>query len=317
MDFASLPTEPDAPRPPLPPQRSPPEIMALCATYLALPPPASSMTPFAFLSAHIASLPSNLGRLYSPIVLPQPRSAIPTIRNRRLRYASASPPALSVAHGRDRHPLLYERVVGSEPPPPVPRSEAATNDDDDEEAWGAQLVLAGEKAKHGKFGAMMKGFEEEREGERLRSRKREEHKVEAAEGEEFDSESDEDEMALEEELAEESVEQRMAAFARLLKERFLDGLEVRRHHACIRAWREVNADWLSCRISTTMRLTLTRPMMRLHRPRAISRKSVGSTMRRNPSSLRSIGRTTWSTIIDACTSRRRESDLAGLGTRLR
>lgn len=84
-------------------------------------------------------------------------------------------------------------------------------------------------AKIGRFGALLKGFEEEREGERVRGIKREERRAEEGEGEEFESESDEDETEGDGDGREGvggTVEERIATFERLVRERFLNGLEV-------------------------------------------------------------------------------------------
>lgn len=94
--------------------------------------------------------------------------------------------------------------------------------------WAQEKGVLGGQAKIGRFGALLKGFEEEREGERLRGRKKEERKKEEGEGEEFDSESDEEEDEADRDgpLLEGTVEERIESFERLVRERFLNGLEV-------------------------------------------------------------------------------------------
>lgn len=204
------------------------------STVAAAPPPlALPSAPLHFLATHIDALPPNLAAYFGPVVTPQVRSGIPTIRNRRLQWALASPPALSAYSARDRHPLLYERIVGHEVAPPARPSGAA---DEAEDAWGQNRAVLGGRAQHGNLGALLQSFEDEREGERRRDRKREERLRENEVTEEFDSESeDEDEevdqpqddggfVGPDEEL---SGEERLQVFERLVREKWIDGHEVR------------------------------------------------------------------------------------------
>lgn len=194
---------------------------------LALP-----SSPLHFLATHIEALPPNLAAFFAPVVKPQARSSIPTIRNRRLQWALAAPSALLSYSARDRHPLLYERIVGNEVAPPSRPSDAAAAEDA-EDTWGQNRAVLGGRAQHGNLGALLQSFEDEREGERRRDRKREERLRENEVTEEFDSESeDEDDSILDdggqvgpdEEL---TGEERMLMFERLVREKWLDGYEVR------------------------------------------------------------------------------------------
>lgn len=224
-----------SPTDPAPVQLQPEQVQALLS-YLDLLPPSTEplpmvlpSPPLAFLTQHIDSLPPNLTCFFSAVLTPQDRSKIPTIRNRRLEWASRNTPlALSAYSARERHPLLYERIVGGGVAPARPAAASL----EAEEEWGQNAALPDGRAQHGNLGALLQAFEDEREGERRRDRKREERLRENEETEEFDSESDEEEdmdiddggqEGPDEELSE---EERLQAFERLIKEKWLDGREV-------------------------------------------------------------------------------------------
>jgi len=217
------------------------------STAAAPPPLALPSAPLHFLATHIGALPPNLAAYFGPVVTPQARSGIPTIRNRRLQWALAGPPALSAYSARDRHPLLYERIVGNEVELPSRPPGAAAEDAED--AWGQNRAVLGGRAQHGNLGALLQSFEDEREGERRRDRKREERLRENEVTEEYDSESEDDndeadrpqddggQVGPDEDL---SGKERMEAFERLVREKWIDGHEVRL--ACISDDRRVYAD---------------------------------------------------------------------------
>lgn len=205
------------------------------STTSAALPSALPSPPLPFLAQHIDALPPNLAVLFGKVLSPQARSKIPTIRNRRLEWALAGPVALSAYSARDRHPLLYERIVGGGVAPPArPAAQAAADDAEDD--WGQNRAVLGGRAQHGNLGALLQAFEDEREGERRHDRKREERQRENEETEEFDSESDEDDeddgpapddggqVGPDEEL---SGAERLLVFERLVREKWIDGHEVR------------------------------------------------------------------------------------------
>ncbi|CDZ98688.1 Protein of unknown function DUF2052, coiled-coil [Phaffia rhodozyma] len=218
--------------------------------YLSLPPSTILPTPaLQFLSTHLSSLPPSLAALFSKETTPKARASIAGIRNRRFRWANqaSTPGVLRVGSGRERHPLLFDRIVGSgidlhsgssyEESDTASRGGNADEEEDDEEVWGQMKGVLGGKAKVGKFGALMKGFEEEREGERRRGLRREEIKAERETGEEFESDSDDDDdddgenggeerkRREEDTFWGEKGEDRIQVFERILKERWIDGLE--------------------------------------------------------------------------------------------
>lgn len=223
------------PTDPAPVQLQPEQVQALLR-YLDLLPPSTELLPtilpsppLAFLMQHIDSLPPNLTSFFSAVLTPQARSKIPTIRNRRLEWASRnSPLALSAYSARERHPLLFERIVGGGVVPARPAAASL----EAEEEWGQNGALPGGRAQHGNLGALLQAFEDEREGERRRDRKREERLRENEETEEFDSESDDEEDIVVDDGGQEgpdeelSEDERLQAFERLIKEKWLDGREV-------------------------------------------------------------------------------------------
>lgn len=192
-------------------------------TYLALPPgPSLPSPPLQFLTDHLPLLPPSLALLLSKPTTPQGRTTIAQIRNRRYRWASQTPPppALRVSRGRDRHPLLFDRIVGS-------GVDIRDEEGEEEEEWGRTRAVLGGGATIGKFGELMKGFEEEREGERRRAVRKEEARRERETAEEFESDSDEDEQEHRvDSFWGAEVEERVRVFERILRERWLDGLEV-------------------------------------------------------------------------------------------
>lgn len=112
----------------------------------------------------------------------------------------------------------------------------------EEERWVQEQFLGegdGESRQHvKKLGGLLRGFEEEREAETMRERKRVERRMDEV-GEEFDSESDEEDGVggrignarlvgvVQEKEDQESV---IRAFEKKLVELFVDGLDVSRMH---------------------------------------------------------------------------------------
>ena len=197
-------------------------------SYLELPPATTLPSPpLRFLSDHIAVLPPPLLEPFSQITSPRERASIPTIKSRRLIYATQVPipPELTAEKGRLRWPLLWERMGGSSLPPP-------SADVREEEAWVAEHFLPGkENVQHvKKLGGFLRGLEEEREMENVVMARRAERRLDDV-GEEFDEESDEEDEELPRRSgpgsmdAEEQEEVRRAFEKRIL-EMFVDGVDV-------------------------------------------------------------------------------------------
>ncbi|EIN10894.1 hypothetical protein PUNSTDRAFT_64110 [Punctularia strigosozonata HHB-11173 SS5] len=187
--------------------------------YLGLPrdyTPSPEQEPVEFLSKHLHALPPHLLAPFSAITTPKQRTALATIRNRRLRHVQSGPPELAfdacrrtwptLWHGRDRR---FGQVEGA-----------------DEEAWARREFMGGAKTHLGKLGTLLGGYEEERESERVRMLRR--VQAESTPEEEEDSEDEEDEEVAPapppEEEEEESSEEEKTNFVRIVQERFIYGL---------------------------------------------------------------------------------------------
>lgn len=199
--------------------------------------------PLEILSEYLHLLPRSLLEPFAELTTPRERARLRPIKARRLMYASTTPPPafLSADAGRTRWPLLWERMGGSSLPPP---SRAVQ----EEETWVRDRFLGGELAVEGdgdskevrqhvkKLGGLLRGFEEEREMETMRERKRVERGLDEV-GEEFDSESDEEDgvggrignarIGAGPGVVEgEDQEEVARAFEKKLVELFVDGLDV-------------------------------------------------------------------------------------------
>jgi hypothetical protein len=190
--------------------------------YLRLPQnyePSPEIEPIAFLSKHLLQLPPHLLMNYTYITTPKQRSAIATIRNRRLHYAIRNPPDLQFNYARATWPDLWqgqERQVGQT--------------GDDERAWVQSEFLEGKKQFVGKLGNLLASYEEERESEGIRMRRRNRATVENDFVPEEDSDSDDDSQPPQETETEEEVK---ASFERLIREFFIYGrLEVSEDRFC-------------------------------------------------------------------------------------
>jgi len=222
-----------------------PEDLAAIRTYLDLPSetllPAD---PLDLLSTYLHILPRPLLEPLTSITTPRERARLRPIKARRLMYASAVPPPafLSADAGRLRWPLLWERMGGSSIPPTAPSREVQ-----EEESWVRDRFLGGlqpqddstgetkEVTQHvKKLGGLLRGFEEERELEHVRERRKVERQLDEV-GEEFDSESDEEDGAggrignarIGPRVVEDEDQEGVArAFEKKLVELFVDGLDV-------------------------------------------------------------------------------------------
>lgn len=157
---------------------------------------------------------------------------------------------LGVDKARKRWPLMFERLVGTVPVSKKKgqgqggddgddddEEEEEDEDDDDSEderAWGQTRGVLGGQAHHGRFGDLLRGFEDERIGERVRAVKREEMRKERESREEFEEESSDEEEEEEKErdkrdedagLMGGSLEERIAMFERAVREKWIAGLE--------------------------------------------------------------------------------------------
>ena len=180
--------------------------------YLGLPEtyePSPVTAPLAFLQGNIRVLPSHLLVVFSDLIPPQRRSTIPTIRNRRLNYLSSNPAEFKLAAAKGRWPTLWKGRGR-------PGQERGT----EEKEWAEKEFMAG-RGQVGKLGSLLRDYEEEREGERVRGLRREQAEQEAIVEEEEDSEDDEPDPDVPEE---ETVEEAQDTFLRLVKERFIYGI---------------------------------------------------------------------------------------------
>lgn len=182
-------------------------------SYLQLPNdyhPSPLESPIDFIQLHIRQLPPHLLLTFSLITTPQQRTVIPTVRNRRLKYASASPPELSFIEARSQWPTLWEG-----------RERRGVEEAQNERDWVRDMFLEGTKGHIGKLAELLGDYEEEREAERVRVLRRERAANEAFVPEEDSDSDDEDEPDVQEEIDPEDAK---ISFERLVKERFIYGL---------------------------------------------------------------------------------------------
>ncbi|WVW78599.1 hypothetical protein I302_100556 [Kwoniella bestiolae CBS 10118] len=150
--------------------------------------------PLTFLSQHLSNLPPSLLEHFA-FLTPKQLTAIPTIKHRRLLYATSipRPGILSVNEGRLRWPLLWERLGGD----PFAAINENSNSAIEEEEWVSQGFMhdsQGGREKNQqvkKLGGFLRVLEEERESEGIRSAKRMERRLDV-QGEEFDEDSDDE-----------------------------------------------------------------------------------------------------------------------------
>jgi len=183
-------------------------------SYLALEPsyqPDPKTAPIDFLTSHLRQLPPHLLLPFSGITAPRERSKIPTIRNRRLKYANADPPELQFSNARSTWPLLYE---GQE--------RRGQQEGDEERDWAAKDFLQGLTKHVGKLGMLLGGYEEEREAERFRALRRERAEAEFVPEEESDSDNEESHGHAG--IQHMTADDAKASFERLIRERFIYGL---------------------------------------------------------------------------------------------
>lgn len=187
--------------------------------YLGLPQdyqPSPVHAPAQFLAKHMRSLPKDLLILFSPHINAKERTALPIIRNRRLRYFDSNPPEFSM-------PLVKASFASLWPGPLGNLNDVAKQGAKEEQEWADKEFLSGQRKQVGKLGDLLGTYEEEREAERARILRRQQREAEEALPEE-DEDSDDEEDGTggpQEELSPQEAEE---LFKRRLKERFIYGL---------------------------------------------------------------------------------------------
>ena len=157
---------------------------------------------------------------YTYITTPKQRTAIATIRNRRLQYANTNPPDLQFNYARATWPDLWQG-----------KERQAGQNGDDERAWAQSEFLEGKKQFVGKLGNLLASYEEERESEDIRMLRRNRATVENNFVPEEDSDSDNDSHPTQETETEEEVK---TSFERRIREFFVyGGLEVSENRFCV------------------------------------------------------------------------------------
>lgn len=221
-----------------------PEDAQRIRDYLELSPDESlPLDPVDILVKYAETLPRSLLEPFTSITTPRDRSKVRVIKSRRIMYTQSTPTPeiLSAQAGRLRWPLLWERMGGSSLPPTAAPGGGVS----EEERWvrdqfqgGIGYEESGEIRQHvKKLGGLLRGFEEEREMESMRERKRVEMRMDDV-GEEFDSESDEEDgvggrignTRIAPPVVEDEDQESVArAFEKKLVELFVDGLDVSHH----------------------------------------------------------------------------------------
>lgn len=182
-------------------------------SYLQLPEsytPSPVSDPIGFLQLHIRQLPPHILLTFSLVTNPKQRTAVPTVRNRRLKYTRSvpGPPEFGFVEARSRWPGLWEG-----------RERRGIEEGEKESDWVKDGFLGGTKGHIGKLGTLLGEYEEEREAERIRVLRRE-RAAHADFVPEEDSDSEDDDAPVEQE----GVDEAKAWFERHVKEQFIYGL---------------------------------------------------------------------------------------------
>ncbi|KAG6903478.1 hypothetical protein C0995_005501 [Termitomyces sp. Mi166 len=138
---------------------------SLALTYLGLPDgytPSPESDPIPFLAKHLMQLPPHLLLHFSYITSAKERTALPAIRNRRLKYTNSNSSQLQFASAKAKWPNLWQG-----------REQMGVQEGADEKAWAENEFLGGAKKHVGKLGGLLGDYEEEREAERVRTLRRE------------------------------------------------------------------------------------------------------------------------------------------------
>ncbi|WOO82777.1 uncharacterized protein LOC62_04G006263 [Vanrija pseudolonga] len=190
----------------------PPDLVEALTAHLGAVP--SSANPLDVLAAHLPSLPPALAAQVGAHTTAKERTRIPAIKARRVLYGTGSapsssssssgpnarlyapgvaavstpPPDLTAERGRQRWPLLWERLGGD------PRPAESTTAQADEERWAGESFMPGSDAFVGRLGRVLREDEEVREWEATRAARAAERRLDE-QGEEFDdSDDDEDDV---------------------------------------------------------------------------------------------------------------------------
>ncbi|KAL1747503.1 hypothetical protein HDZ31DRAFT_31946 [Schizophyllum fasciatum] len=193
-----------------------------------------SQNPIDFLNRHLTALPPHLAAHFSQLTTPKQRTAVPRIRNRRTKYTTTAPEALSFSAARRTWPHLWEG-----------RERRGQEEAAEERRWVQEGFMPGERRHVNKIGTLLGEYEEEREAERVRELRRERASAVPAPDPEDDfvpeeeSESDDETIDAGDvagrfaSLAikptpkpepEETDADRRALFERIIRERFIYGL---------------------------------------------------------------------------------------------
>lgn len=179
--------------------------------------PSPATQPLEFLKQNIHILPPHLLIKFSSITSPKQRVTLPIIRNRRLRYTETNPQEFDFSSARNTWPMLWEG-----------RERRGAEEGKAEKDWVKDDFLAGLSKHVGKLGALLGGYEEEREAERVRTLRREAAAEEPFVPEEDDESDSDDDNGMEqvtENLANlETDQDARLLFERRIRERFIYGL---------------------------------------------------------------------------------------------
>lgn len=172
--------------------------------------PSPRTATLAFLLKHLTLLPQHLLLSYSYIMDPKSRTAIPTIRNRRLSYTQSNPSELQFDAARSTWPALWQG-----------RERRGVKEANEEREWAANSFLQGSRKHVGKLGNLLGEYEAERNGERMRALRRERAANNFVPEEDSDSDEEEPSNLI---VETESEEEAQASFERRVRERFIYGL---------------------------------------------------------------------------------------------
>jgi len=189
--------------------------------YLGLPQdytPCPEKEPILFLKTHLGHLPPHIAVYFSKVATPKQRAAIPTIRNRRLRYVNSKPADLSFDVAR----RTWADLWGG-------RERAGVEGGQEERDWVERDFLSGTEKHLGKLGHLLAEYEEEREAERVRALRWSQPVYDDFVPEE---DNDSDDGGGPEPV--ENEEEKRESFERTIKERFIYGLLDVSEKTCIK-----------------------------------------------------------------------------------
>ncbi|KAF8165541.1 hypothetical protein B0H34DRAFT_793916 [Crassisporium funariophilum] len=192
----------------------PPFDKSIALKYLQLPQdyePSPETDPISFLTKHISQLPPHILLHYTNITTPKQRTVIAPIRNRRLLFANSNPPELQYDAARNTWPDLWRG-----------RERQGVQQANEERSWVQSEFLHGNKQHVGKLAKLLADYEEEREGERVRSIRRTRAAVEDVFVPEEDSDSDIEDIP-DSTPEQETERETQGSFERLIRENFIYG----------------------------------------------------------------------------------------------